>query len=332
MLVLSKLFNKKEDVDVAPGFLVLTYSSHGLSIVACKRLLDGTRKAEVVDISFIDREISGSYNSEEHILETMVSDLSAYVKEKGFEGYDSVVVLSSDEYVIKMIEKPTAENNEIKNALKFSIQDFVDYGFDNTIVDYVDLPLQRRSDSSGLVFAVCMPKDNMEKIANIIEETGLRPFCIDIPEMSKMHLFNYIYPTESMAVILHIDVRYCQVMVLYNGDMLVIRSIDLGLSVESDNEDWEEVSLEVQRSIDYAGNIFGQQIQSKLYVFPTKESLERGLSFISYDLGIDIEGINLDEQIDYIEKFSDNGQDIDILAIGQVSKVEIIKEEHDAVN
>ncbi|MBT4963019.1 MAG: hypothetical protein HON32_02455 [Francisellaceae bacterium] len=155
---------------------------------------------------------------------------------------------------------------------------------------------------------------------------------IDVPEITKRHIFECFHPNSGTIILLHIDVRYCQVMILFNNDILVIRSIDLVLNAESENSDWEEVAMEIQRSMDYANNIFGRQTQPKLYVLPLKEDLSRGMNYLAADLGLNVKDINFSTKIDYFKEYSIVAQEPYVLGVGQFIKESIIVESANAVN
>ncbi|MBT4963018.1 MAG: hypothetical protein HOI53_07700 [Francisellaceae bacterium] len=166
--MLSKFFNKKEEEHQSLGLVIISYSIQGASVIVCSQ----DKGLKIQEVTFFDREISGSVNTEEHSLKPIIPELKAYIEENKLQGYDCAVVLNPNEYVMKMLDKPKLPEEEIKDALKFAMQDFISYGFDNCIIDYVSLPEQRRSDSAEMVFAVAMDKNKMIHIDEMIKKQG----------------------------------------------------------------------------------------------------------------------------------------------------------------
>jgi len=108
-----------------------------------------------------------------------------YVKAHRLQGTPCYFTLSSHWYKVHQIQKPDVDEAELKDALKWPLQEAVGSNVD-LVYDYADMPVQVAGQNKAMVVAI--PRKELEKISQAIFEADLVLESITVEELATIEL------------------------------------------------------------------------------------------------------------------------------------------------
>ena len=183
----------------------------------------------------------------------------------GLKGAPCHAVLPAGSYQLQLTEAPQVPPEELRDAIRWKVQDMLDTPLEETVVDAFPLPQNTgRSDS---VYAVAAPQSEVDATAQLVCEAGLKLNSIDINELALRNLASTINSGErSIAIALLSPGRAC-VNVYGNDALYLSRHFDIpwkgGLM---DDLPGDALALELQRSLDYFERQMRQPPPKQIYL------------------------------------------------------------------
>lgn len=175
-------------------------------------------------------------------LEPAGTDLEAIIRKiKQSQGVDSVnISVSGPSTVIRHVNFPKMNENELRQSLKFEAQKHIPFSVDEVHLDgYIlksDLP-----DNKMLVLIAAVKKDFLNLRLKLFEDAGLKVNIVDIDSLALSNAFNFNYSAEE------------------NQKYKALALLNIGSSVS--NLDILENGLpRLSRDIHIAGNNFSQKL------------------------------------------------------------------------
>ena len=204
---------------------------------------------------------------------------------------DAHIVLAPEFYTLSLVERPAVAEEELIEAVRWVVQDNVDFPMEQAALDVFDLP-KAASRDRDMVFVAVARKDFLAQRIAQLQEAGLYATSIGITELSMRNLIATLFPEPDQSIGL---VR----MTSNSGLINVSRAADLFLSrritgVPGDfNEDaWDEFKeqllLQVQRSVDYYESAMAQPPCNALLVATTHSWQVRVCEFLNEMLPVPI--------------------------------------------
>ena len=191
----------------------------------------------------------------------------------GAERARCVVVPAPDTYQLMLVERPSVAPSELRDAVRWRIQEYLDFPAADAVLDVFPFPDTGTRGRPAMVFVVASARSRVEQCARDALAAGMTPVCIDIAELTLRNLVHRIYPSAEHAIAL---LR----LTPSNGIVNVTRGDELFLSrrvsnVPNDLADgsWDAFKdallLQVQRSIDYYESALSQPPADCLLVAST---------------------------------------------------------------
>lgn len=113
------------------------------------------------------------------------------VYRNGLEDTYCSLTLSTNDYQVLQMDAPNVGEEELHEALKWQVQDFIEYPVEQAIYDYIQLPADLYKDTQK-VLVVVSSKGQLRYYANVINEAGLKLTVIDSVETAFRNLFNVL--------------------------------------------------------------------------------------------------------------------------------------------
>ncbi|MGC8120939.1 biogenesis protein MshI [Marinobacter sp. VGCF2001] len=189
--------------------------------------------------------------------------LRTLVSDRSWEGAPAVIVLPIDQYQVFQVERPEGiEDNELADALKWKLKDFLDFSPAEAVSDVFPFPEDASRGRGPLVNVVAARKSLVQELITLVEEADLELECIDIAELALRNLASRMANSERGVALVHLRERYGQ-MVVCRGDTLYLsRRLDVSHEELRDAGRQENavqsLALEIQRSMDYFESQLGQ--------------------------------------------------------------------------
>jgi len=267
-------FWSKRALAQASGVVGLCRYEEGIAIAHGER--DGDGQWHVRDADF--QPVTGE--------QAQANFVNQWIRERRLAGAVCHYVLNPKDYELLLLEAPPVEDSELLDAALWRVKDLIKQPIEEMAVDVMRLPTDAYRGRMNMIYAVCAKKNDIKSIVRFIKQCELTPDVIDIPEMCMRNLLAYIEDADVGSVATLGLRRSSGEMVIYSHDaMYLTRQIEAGIKnfqmqtgggLSLDNGlPLDQLSLDIQRSLDYYESQLGKGTVKRIYFLPiTDEHLE----------------------------------------------------------
>lgn len=210
------------------------------------------------------------------------------------------LVLNPADYKLRVLDAPNVPAEELRSAVRWQIQDMLDFHADDGTVDVLNVPHPEHLNHARQLFAVAAKNSLLADEAVIASEAGFNLAIIDIMETAQRNLaFRLEKPGRALAVFAFIDTGSLLTLTL-DGELCTARTLGVGLAhIESEGLDnvLERLTLEIQRTLDNFDRQFGGIPVDRLLLAPM-DFVDRLRDGLSGNLALPVEVLNLAEALD----------------------------------
>ncbi len=253
----GKLFRSK----VREGWVALSFGAGTLSIAYVVR-----RFGQRPEVLMLRTESGPSADP---------ANLKLLAKELGLNQSNCSLLLLPGEYQFLQIELPAVPAEEMKEAVRWSIKDMVDFPAETMMLDVVEVasPVERVGGvRQGFVAAA--DEGLIAERMGWFNDADARIEAIDIPEMAIRNIAALFEEPGRGLAMLMFDEERTSLTFTFNGELIAARQIDLPRTrLEQAEGEWRQqmfdrIALEVQRSLDNFERLHGQVSISKVLMTP----------------------------------------------------------------
>lgn len=222
--------------------------------------------------------------------------------------YACHLVLTTEHYRRVNVEAPVVADNEMIEALRWKINELLDFPIDKAVIDYYLTPMAVRANSSKMLEVIASPIDSLREQIHKCTQAGLQLKVIDIQETALRNLAVYTPENERGIAVLYLLEFSGTLLIQKDSTIYVSRKFEIGyqkLGLEQpysiDNPTvnmHNNLALEIQRSLDYVESYYGIPPISVLAVIPLAENTHNLLDSLNSNLGITARIIDLSTLID----------------------------------
>lgn len=184
------------------------------------------------------------------------------------------------------VEKPSLPEDEITNALQWTLKDLVSLPAEDIVADYYDPPIQ----ASG-----------SKNISVIVASRGFLQPILEVLHAAKFHIQGIVnsvlaltrwFPEEEKLVLLTESLhQVSQLQIIVNNQLVLNRALTrirpLSSISAQDTEELEVLALEVQRSLDFYSGQLRQAPLSHLVVASAHYEAKQVAEFLGAQLGVE---------------------------------------------
>ncbi len=199
---------------------------------------------------------------------------------------------------ILQLERPPVEESELIEAVKWKIKDLISFDVEEAVIEVFELPpmpKNPRRQINAIVSSEPVVRRYIERIA----DSGLKLEVLDVQELVLRNLRRVMEFAEGRSLALLDFLDHDGLLTLYHGkDLYVARDFKIGLSdIESAGDDsealYDQVLLELQRSMDYFESTYDLPLPRRLLMFPQTAATERMAKYLQNFVGFDVDFIEL---------------------------------------
>ncbi|TAN65172.1 MAG: hypothetical protein EPN17_17425 [Methylobacter sp.] len=292
MQLLKKFFRKKI---ICKGIVSLSFLQNGIAVAVSE--FTKNNALTLVHCEFIDIEKP----------EDQQNTLNELANQHNLAEYDCHLVLTTDNYRRVNVETPAVADNEIIEALRWKINELIDFPVDKAIIDYYQAPMGVRSNSRKMLEVIASPIDLIKKQIEKCTKAGLRLKVIDIQETALRNLAVHTPENERGIALLYLQEFSGSLLIQKNTTIYVSRQFEIGYKKLSLAEPFSNnpsanahntLALEIQRSLDYVESYYGILHIPALVVIPLADNTHNLLDSLGSNLGIAVRAIDLSSLID----------------------------------
>lgn len=182
------------------------------------------------------------------------------------------MVLAPELYALSLMERPDVADDEVKEAVRWRMQENVEFPMDNASLDLFELP-EAADRGKSMVFVAAMPTETLKTLVGEVHATGLEVETVDIAELSLRNVVHGLFPSPDQNMALLRVTSNAGMINVSRGEELFLSRRMAGVPGEFSKAAWEDYQdrllLQVQRSIDYYESGMGQPPCSALLVAAT---------------------------------------------------------------
>ncbi|XOV84051.1 MAG: hypothetical protein ACFHXK_02825 [bacterium] len=204
------------------------------------------------------------------------------------------LVLAPELYNVSLIDRPDVDDAQLKDAVRWAIQEQVDYPVENATLDVFELP-RSASRERPMVFVVSLKTELLKTLQSQVNSAGLQLASIDASELCLRNLTWQCFPHADQSIAMLRLTSNSGLVNISRGDELYLARRVSGLPDEFSEPGWaefrERMVLQVQRSIDYYESAMNQPHCNMLVVACTQDWSERVTGYLTEMLPIPVRSI-----------------------------------------
>ncbi len=280
--------------------------SGGNALTAVTLTTDGAAVARVLRTSPSSAKLLGC--DFKPLGEDAARTLRELVQTHEATGTRGTALLSPDAYQLLLVEAPDVEPVELRAAIRWRVKDLIDFHIDDAVIDVLDIPGQSRGRTRQM-YAVAARTSKVKECADRMANAGLALESIDIEELALRNLTALLPEDARGTALLWFGDDYGLILITRGGELFLSRRIEIGANQlfsaaqESDpangefgehlGEYLDQVTLEIQRSLDYYDSHFAQPPVSGLVISPTAPELPFIKDYLARNLSLEISTLDL---------------------------------------
>lgn len=210
------------------------------------------------------------------------------------------LVLRPTDYKLRLLDAPNVPAEELKSAVRWQIQDMLDFHANDGTVDVLEVPHPEHLTHVRQIFAVAAKNSLLAEETAFATGAGLSLGIIDIIETAQRNLAIRLETKgRALAAFSFIETGGLLTLTL-DGELCMARTLGVNQSLlESGDLDsaLERLTLEIQRTLDHFDRQFGGIPVDRLLLVPM-EHAERLRDGLAGNLALPVEAMNLSYVLD----------------------------------
>lgn len=219
--------------------------------------------------------------------------LHDWVHRHGLNKTPCICLIKDDDCDINQIEKPKVEDSELIQAVTWKVKDLVSYDIGAAVVDVYPMPDSSKNNTHQ-VSVVSAQDAVVAAYVESIKSSGLVLEAIDIHDLARKNLPSIRNAKETAQALLSIGEQFSELSIFHDTDLYVSRRFKIGtaklqLANSEDQSVYDELLLEIQRSMDYYESYYGLGSVRLMEVFPRLPMTEKMALYLQNLTGFDID-------------------------------------------
>src|SRR6266850_13095 len=216
--------------------------------------------------------------------------------------YRCTTLLAQTDYQIILVESPNVKREELKAAVRWRVQDMIDYHVHDATIDVLDVPSIGTSQRPATMYVIVTKNDTVRQTMSRFEEVGIPLSVIDIPDTAQRNIAALYESPERALLALSFDLDGGLITITSGGELYVSRRLDIlysQVNAEAATREraFDRVLVEVQRSIDHFDRNFSQLPVERVMLAPMQES-EALVAHLAANLQLPVAAMDLVDVLD----------------------------------
>ena len=249
--------------------------------------------------------------------------LRELVRDQNLQGAACVLTLEPGAYTVVQVERPSVPAEEMRSAARWRIKDLLDYPAEEAVVDVFDVPGLEERGRPPSIYVVAARQDELKRRAELIAAADLELTKINITELALRNIAMLAAEGEESISLVHLLRHRGMIAIVRDSALYVARNLEHGFAeVESlveaagsaeslnapDNQQlYERIALEFQRTMDYYDSYFAQPPVRKMLLLARTERLVDLAEYARDNLGLQVEPCDLSAFLD-VANGGDSGE------------------------
>jgi MSHA biogenesis protein MshI len=224
--------------------------------------------------------------------------LKSWVERNGLMGAKCRWVLDARDYRLMQTQRPEVPDAELREALRWRVQDMTDLPPEEAEIEYFPMPASRQGGRGETLSVVVCRAELVRAYSICCEQAGLDLRVIDIPQFGLRDLAERLPESARGLALIRLEENRGSVQVQQGDTLFITRELDfgtrsLGDEFMGDGDDgsprdgsFDRLALEIQRSLDYYESHFGMPPVAGLIVAPIEGNTQSLVDRLHRSLGV----------------------------------------------
>jgi len=269
-----------------PGLTGIEVREDGVSVVRVLR--DPGRPPRVTACEF--RPWEGKGVERDKVLSRLASDFD-------LRRSRCTTVLDPNDYNLLLTEAPDVPAEELRSALRWRVKDMIDFHVDDATIDVFDVTTPNTTGKNRSMYVVAARNAAIQRRVDLCDNAGINLDVIDIPELALRNIAATLPEDVRGVVTLSFSAQRGLVTITRQGEIFLSRRLEMGLAHLLETEDraplFDQVVLEVQRSLDYFDSHFRQAHIDSLVLAPPSGDVPGLIDYLNQNLNLKAKAIDL---------------------------------------
>jgi len=265
--------------------------------------------------------------------------LKALTRRHGLADAPCASVLDAGAYNLLLVEAPEVPPEELRAAMRWRIKDLIDFHVDDAVVDVFDVPGGKSAAAARMMYVVAANAHVLRERIALLEQAGLRPSVIDIPELALRNLAALLPEDVAGMALVYLTPETGLILLTHQATVYLARRFPSGLGRlqgqsmpdhRTAGEGWppgvrevlDALVVEVQRSVDYYDAHFSQASVRHLVLAPMAVQIPGMTDYLARQLGLSPRVLDLKGVVDSRKPIDPVLQARCMPAIGEALRVE----------
>lgn len=203
------------------------------------------------------------------------------------------VILAPEFYSLTLVDKPPVDAKDLKDAVRWAVQENIDFPMELAELDMFDLPSSASRDSNRkLLFVTVVRKELISRLLGYIHDNGLSASTVGISELSFRNTIATLFPEADRSIgLVRLTSNSGLINISRSAELFLSRRIT-GIPGHFSEDAWpdfkDQLLLQVQRSIDYYESAMSQPPCDAIVVATTHSWQEKVCSYLDEMLPVPI--------------------------------------------
>jgi MSHA biogenesis protein MshI len=235
-------------------------------------------------------------------------------------------VLDADDYSLLLTEAPDVPSDELRAAMRWRVKDLIDFHIDDATIDVFDVTAPSSPGRTRSMYVVVARNSAIQRRVDLCDAAGVALDIIDIPEMAQRNLASILPEDVSGVAMLTLTETRGLITITRQGELFLSRRLDLGLEALRRAADatplFEQIGLELQRSLDYFDSHFRQAQIDRLVLSPSAGAVAGLVEHLDRNLNLSASVLDLAAALQLESGHAELLAERGLMALGAALRVE----------
>ncbi len=206
-------------------------------------------------------------------------------------------VMELDDYTVLSVEAPDVPPDELRAAIRWQIKDLIDFHIDDAVVDIFDAPPSGAHGRQNTLYVVVSRLSRVRERVDQLQDAEANLTTIDIPELVLRNITARLPEDETGVAFIYLTRERGLLIITRQSTLYFARTLGMGYAALSDGDhaQYDQLVLEVQRSLDYYDRYFVQPPVAGLVLAPCEVPLDGLEDYLHESLGLAVRSLDLQE-------------------------------------
>ena len=211
-------------------------------------------------------------------------------------------LLDVGDYQLLVVDAPEVPPQELRAAVRWKIQDLIDFHVDDAVVDVFDAPPGGPAGTREQMYVVVARTETVRGYIDRLERFGVNLKAVDVPELAMRNLAARLPEDEFGLVTLHLGRERCLITLTHQGTLYLTRTVDvdyadLGEEGRRPADLANRLALEIQRSLDYYEQHFRKAAIQNIAIIPPPGDVDGLVAALQQALGLKTRSLTLNDVV-----------------------------------